>query len=95
MTFRYFRAVNDSVYEQARGTLDATWGYPTADGDTVTSFTPASLAPHDNMGRPYLQVREEFCSYEAVSVMLAGAIGSGDVEEITAGQFDDVCQSSV
>jgi hypothetical protein len=88
--FRYFRATSDSVYEQARATLDSAWGYPSADGETVTTFTPCDAAIHDAQSRPYLQVRAEFCEYEASSLLLQQAIAGGVIEEITEQQWMSV-----
>jgi len=93
--FRYFRAQSDTVYDKSRLALDAAWGYPTADGRTLTCFDAAADAPHDSAGRPYLQVRSEFCGYEAAAAMLAEAMAAGVVSEVTAEQFAAVCQSAL
>lgn len=95
MSFRYFRSANDAVYEQARSTLDIAWGYPTPDGKTLTAFDAAESAPHDAQGRPYLQVRDEFCTYDAAAMLLSDAMAAGVVEEVSAQAFDAVCGSSV
>ena len=89
---RYFRAINDEVYEQARLTLDAAWGLPSTDGRTVTCIDPASVAPRDSQGRIVLAVHNEFCQYDAVAAMLPQLIASGAVEEIDAATYQAVVQ---
>ena len=84
---RYFRTNVDAVYEQVRLTLDAAWGFPSADRKTVTSIDPASVAPRDSQGQIVLAVRNEFCQYEAVAAMLPQLLASGVVEEINAAQY--------
>ena len=84
---RYFRTNADAVYEQVRLSLDAAWGFPSADRKTVTSIDPASVAPRDSQGRIVLAVRNEFCQYEAVAAMLPQLLASGAVEEINAAQY--------
>jgi hypothetical protein len=79
---RFFRTASDSVYEQARLTLDAAWGHPTADGKAITCIDPAAIAPRDAQGRIVLAVREEFCTYSVAVDLLPQLLASGAVEEI-------------
>lgn len=86
-THRFFSAASDSICEQIRASLDAAWGHPSADGQTVTCFMPADRLPHDDSGRPLLAVDSPFCDYEAVATMLPGLIASGAVSEMTRAQY--------
>lgn len=83
---RYFRA-NADVYEQARQTLDAAWGHPTADGLTVTCIRPAAIAPRDSQGRIVLAVHDEFCTFSVAAELLPQLLASGAVEEIDAATY--------
>ena len=86
-THRFFVAASDAVCEQVRAGLDAAWGHPTADGQTLTCFQPAAELPHDASGRPMLAVDVPFLEYEAVAAMLPDLLASGAVWEITREQF--------
>ena len=77
---RFFRST-DSVYEQARATLDAAWGLPNAFG-TVTCIEPAATAPRDANGRIVLAVEDEFCKYPVAADLLPQLLSSGEAEEI-------------
>lgn len=79
---RYFRTSNDLVYEQARTSLDAAWGFPTSDGKTITCIDPAAIAPRDSLGRVVLAVNDEFCTYSVAVDLLPQLLASGAVEEI-------------
>ena len=80
---RCFRCLaGDAVYEQVRLTLDAAWGHPNAETNSVTCFDPAAVAPRDALGRILLAVRNEFCTYTVASEMLPQLLSSGAVEEI-------------
>jgi hypothetical protein len=79
---RYFRTASDEVYDQARLTLDAAWGFPNPEGLTVTSITPAARAPRDLQGRILLGVRSEWCEYSVAVDLLPQLLASGLVEEI-------------
>lgn len=82
---RYFRCLaGDETYEQARLTLDAVWGHPDAETNTLTCFNPAENAPRDSQGRAMLAVNDEFVAYPAAAEMLPQLLASGAVEEITA-----------
>lgn len=83
---RFFRAV-DEVYEQARLTLDAAWGHPTADGRTTTCIQPAATAPRDSEGRIVLAVDDEFIGYTVAVDLLPQLLASGAVEEIDAATY--------
>ena len=83
---RYFRAP-ESVYESVRLTLDAAWSHGPASG-TETCYEPAATAPRDGSGHLLLAVRSTFCSYPEVSSVLPGLLASGDVEELTAEQYE-------
>lgn len=84
---RYFRTADEQLYEAIRLQLDAAWGHPTPDGQTITCFDPAAVAPRDAQGRILLAVNDAFCEYEAVAAVLPGLLESGAVEEITAGEY--------
>ena len=77
-----FFAASESVYEQARATLDAAWGHPTADGLTLTCIDPAAVAPRDAQGRIVLAVDDSFCAYSVAAELLPQLLASGAVEEI-------------
>jgi hypothetical protein len=79
---RFFRTSSSEVYEQARLTLDAAWGHPTADGKTITCVAPADVAPRDSEGRILLAVDDEFCTYSVAVDLLPQLLASGVVEEI-------------
>lgn len=85
---KYFRAANAAVYEAVRAELDAAYGYPSEDGQTVTAITPAADAPVDNAGRVYLLASEAECQYPAVADRLPDLLTSGMVEEVTAADWD-------
>lgn len=87
---RFFRTSDASLYESIRLQLDAAWGHPTPDGQTITCFDPVTIAPRDAAGRVLLAVDDEFCDYEAVAAVLPGLLESGAVEEITVGQYAPV-----
>jgi hypothetical protein len=78
---RYFRC-SPSVYEAARATLNAAWGYPNAETKTETAIPPADELPSDEAGRVYLAVSADYCDYVLPAHMLPELLGSGDVEEI-------------
>lgn len=84
MNQRFFRAT-DSVYELVRVQLDAAIGYPNE--MAVTSFQPASDAPHDEQGRAYVAVWDFFCGYPGVATLLPELLFSGAVEEISASDY--------
>lgn len=79
---RYFRTASDEVYETARLTLDAAWGHPSEDGQTLTCIIPAAAAPRDAQGRILLAVHEDFCAYSVAVDLLPQLLASGAVEEI-------------
>lgn len=83
---RYFRAT-ESVYEQARATLDAAWGHPTADGRTITCIEPAATAPRDASGMIVLAVHDAFTAFSVASVMLPQLLAAGEVAEIDAAEY--------
>lgn len=78
---RYFRSTA-AVYEQVRATLDAAWGYPNAETQTLTAIPPADRLPTDGQGRVYLAIDAAYCDYILPSQMLPELIASGAVEEI-------------
>jgi hypothetical protein len=90
---RYFRAQSDAVYEQARLTLDAAWGFPSPDGRTLTCIEPAATAPRDASGRIMLAVADEFTTYSVAVDLLPQLIASGAVEEIDAATYQAAVQS--
>ena len=87
---RFFRTADAGLYESIRLQLDAAWGHPTPDGQTVTCFDPVAVAPRDAAGRVLLAVNDEFCDYEAVAAVLPGLLASGAVEEIDAAAYQPV-----
>lgn len=80
---RYFRAA-ETVYEQARLTLDAAWGHE----PPTTCIEPAARAPHDAQGRIVVAVADEFCTYSTASELLPQLLASGAVQEIDRQTFD-------
>jgi hypothetical protein len=80
---KYFRTSSNSVYDQARLTLDAAWGHiaPT------TCIEPAATAPRDSQGRIVLAVNDEFVAYPAAAEMLPQLLASGAVTEITEADY--------
>lgn len=87
---RYFRTSDADLYESIRLQLDAAWGHPTPDGQTITCIDPAAVAPRDSAGRVLLAVNDEFCGYEAVAAVLPGLLATGAVEEIDAAAYQPV-----
>jgi len=75
---RYFRTASDSVYEQARLTLDSAWGHVAP----TTCVEPAATAPRDSQGRIVLAVNDEFCEYSVAVELLPQLLASGAVSEI-------------
>jgi hypothetical protein len=87
---RYFRIADAAIYESLRLQLDAAWGHPTPGGDTITCVNPAAVAPRDSVGRILLSVRGEFAEYEPAASMLPELLASGEVEEISAADYQPV-----
>jgi hypothetical protein len=83
MTQRFFRTQSDAVYEQARLTLDETWGHV----PPTTCIEPAATAPRDLQGRIVLAVNDEFCAYSVAAELLPQLLASGAVEEIDAATY--------
>lgn len=83
---RFFRIATNAAYEQARATLDAAWGHPSA--DTATCVEPAATAPHDAQGRVLLGVLDEFVTYAPADNLLPQWIAAGVVEEIDAVTYE-------
>ena len=81
---RFFRTSSDAVYEQARLTFDAAWGFPDEATKTQTCFSPASEGFRDHQGRLLLAVHDEFCTYSVAVDLLPEMLASGAVEEIDA-----------
>lgn len=79
---RYFRTAEATLYESVRLQLDASWGHPSSDGQTLTCITPAAIAPRDSQGRIVLAVDNVFCEYDAAAAVLPQLIASGAVAEI-------------
>jgi len=91
---RYFRCLaGDETYEQARLTLDAAWGHPNAETNTLTCFNPAENAPRDTQGRAMLAVNDEFVAYPAAAEMLTQLLAIGAVEEITEDAYRAALES--
>lgn len=88
---RYFRS-SSAVYESIRAQLDAAWGYPSADGKTLTAVMPADTAPHDSVGRVYLVVDAAYCEYVLPSQILSDMLSSGAVEEIDEATYQSALQ---
>jgi hypothetical protein len=84
---KYYRTADAALYESIRLQLDAAWGHPTPDGQTVTCFDPAAVAPRDAGGRLLLAVDDEFTSWEPAATLLPQLLASGAVEEITAAAY--------
>ena len=86
-THRFFVAVSDAACDEIRLALDAAWGFPTPDGQTITCFPPAAELPHDASGRPLLAVDAEFCQFDAAAAMLPGLLAAGVVQELTRAEY--------
>jgi hypothetical protein len=84
---RFFRTADEPLYENVRLQLDAAWGHPTQDGQTLTCFDPAIVAPRDNAGRLLLAVDDQFAAWEPAATLLPQLFASGAVEEITAAEY--------
>jgi len=84
---RYFRTPDAVLYEAIRLQLDAAWGHPTPDGQTVTCFDPVDIAPRDADGNILLAVSPEFVEYEPAATLLPQLLLSGGVEEITSALY--------
>jgi len=84
---RFFRTADADLYESIRLQLDAAWGHPTPDGQTLTCIAPAEVAPRDDGGRILLAVREEFATWEPAATLLPQLLASGAVEEIDADEY--------
>jgi len=87
---KYFRTADADLYESIRLQLDAAWGHPTPDGQTVTCFDPAAVAPRDAAGRLLLAVNDEFTTWEPAATLLPQLLASGAVEEIDAAEYQPV-----
>jgi hypothetical protein len=87
---RFFRTSDADLYELIRLQLDAAWGHPTPDGQTLTCIAPAAFAPRDEDGLILLAVNEEFATWEPAASMLPQLLASGAVEEITAAEYQPV-----
>lgn len=83
---RFFKSDSESVYEQARLSLDAAWGLPNGYG-TATCIDPASVAPRDANGMILLAVDDAFCEYAEAAEMLPQLLASSAVEEITEAEY--------
>lgn len=86
---RYFRST-PTIYEQARSTLDAAWGYPNAETKTETAIPPVGDLPTDGQGRVYLAISAAYCDYILPSEMLPELLASGAVEEVDAATYQAV-----
>lgn len=84
---RYFRTSDAALYESIRLQLDAAWGHPTPDGQTITCIDPAAVAPRDSEGRILLAVQPSFVAYEPAATLLPQLLASGAVDEITAAEY--------
>jgi hypothetical protein len=87
---RYFRTADADLYESIRLQLDAAWGHPTPDGQTVTCIDPAAVAPRDAQGRILLAVNESFATYEPAATLLPQLLASGAVDEISEAEYQPV-----
>jgi hypothetical protein len=87
---RFFRTADAALYEQVRLQLDAAWGHPTPDGQTLTCIAQAVAAPRDEEGRILLAVNQEFATWEPAATLLPQLLASGAVEEIGADEYQPV-----
>jgi len=87
---RYFRTAVDEVYEQARVTLDAAWGFPDEPTKTRTCFSPAAEGFRDGEGRLILAIHDEFATYSVAVDLLPELLAAGLVEEIDAATYHAV-----
>ncbi len=76
------------MYEAFRRALDAAYGYPSAETLTETAIPPADQAPRGLDGRVYIAVESAYCGYDLPAAMLADAIASDAVEELSQAQYE-------
>lgn len=75
---RYFKILNNQIYEESRILLDNNWGivYP------QTCIEPAITAPRDDNGYILLALNEEFCEYTLAKEILSESLRLKYIEEI-------------
>ena len=86
MRQRYFH-VDPTAYEKARLAIDARLGYAPGRG-TVTSVSPAAVAPRSAAGRVLVAVWDRFTANETVAAILPNMLASGTAVEITRAEYD-------
>ena len=79
MTTNRFFLVDDTTYEQVRGSLDAMWGHPSE--GTVTCMPPAAEAVRNADGIIIAPVLRETCEWPEVATVLAQLITAGAISE--------------
>jgi hypothetical protein len=83
MSQRFFRS-SPEVYSQVLAALDAAWGFPKDGFDHV--FIPLSYAPQKD-GLAYLAIQSADAEMEPAGTMLSQLLASGDVVEVTQGEY--------
>ena len=86
---RYFRST-DAVLNAIRQQLDDAWGYPDETSKTTTVLPPPEKCRHDALGKVYLFVAADMCEWPPVNELLPPLLASGQVEELTKEQYQQV-----
>lgn len=97
---RYFRA-SDDAYESLRDALDDAFGYPNEQTLTASCLPPAIALRHERLSvfgsilhafgaikpKAYVGIPTDLCDAGPAPSLLADAIASGSIEELTAEQY--------
>lgn len=83
---RYFAATAEN-YESVRAALDAALGFPNPSTGTITAIPPASEAIVGIDGRMLMAAADEQASGEYVAPVIADAVATGLIAELTAAEF--------
>lgn len=86
---RYFRS-SPITYTYIAAQLDAAYGYPRPETHTDRALPTVDTLPTDEIGRVYLAVSAKYCNYILPSQLLADMLFSGEIEEITFEQYQEV-----
>jgi hypothetical protein len=91
---RYFRSLL-AVYVDICRQLDAAYGYPNAETKTERALPLATDLPSDSQGRVYLAISANYCDFILPSQMLPALLATGDVEEITAAEYQAAIEQPI
>lgn len=83
---RYFRAT-PAVYAAIGEQLDQAYGYPRPETLTDRALPAVETLPADELGRVYLAVSAQYCSYVLPSQLLPDLLAAGHVTELTAAEY--------